>query len=257
MKNMGKLPLSVALISLNEEDNIGRTLEAVKDIASEIIVVDSGSTDKTVEIAKNYGAKVFIERWKGYRDQKNSAMKKCSQEWILFLDCDEVVSPELKESIIKNVKNPTADGYLINRKTVYLGKVLKHAWQPDWNLRLVRRNSNPRWEGGEIHEFLVIDGKVKKIDGDLFHYSYKDIKDHFSKVVNYSYLSAVDLNKKGKKFRFHKILLNPVASFVREYFFKKGFLDGIRGFIIAVSATVYSFLKYIYLWEIQRKDEKS
>ena len=254
---MDKLPLSVALISYNEEKNISRTLEAVQDIASEIIIVDSGSTDKTIEIARSYGAKVFVEEWKGFRDQKNSALEKCTQEWILFLDCDEVVSKELKKSIINAVKNPFADGYMINRKTVYLGKLLNHAWQPDWNLRLVKKSSNPRWEGGEIHEFLVIDGKVKKIEGNLLHYSYKDIKDHFTKVVNYSYLSAVDLNKKGKRFKFYKLFFNPFASFVREYFLKKGFLDGIRGFIVAVSATVYSFLKYIYLWEIQKKNGKS
>ncbi|WP_029520942.1 glycosyltransferase family 2 protein [Persephonella sp. IF05-L8] len=254
---MDKLPLSVALISYNEEDNISRTLKAIQDIASEIILVDSGSTDKTIEIAKSFGAKVFIEEWKGFREQKNSALEKCSQEWILFLDCDEVVSKELKKSIIDAIKNPFADGYLINRKTVYLGKPLKYAWQPDLKLRLVNKNSNPRWEGGEIHEFLVIDGKVKKIKGDLFHYSYKDIKEHFTKVINYSYIAASELHKKGKKFKLHKIILNPMASFIREYFLKRGFLDGIRGFIVAISATVYSFLKYIYLWEMQKKDGES
>ena len=250
---MDKLPLSVALISYNEEENITRTLKSVQDIASEIIIVDSGSTDKTVDIARSYGAKIFIEKWKGYKDQKNSALEKCSQEWILFLDCDEVVSKELKESIIEEIKNPTADGYLINRRTVYLGKPLKHAWQPDWKLRLVKKSSNPRWEGGEIHEFLVIDGKIKKLKGVLFHYSYKDIKDHFTKVVNYSYLSAVDLHKKGKKFRISRLFINPVSAFVKEYFLKRGFLDGIRGFIVAVSAANYTFLKYLYLWDMERK----
>jgi glycosyltransferase involved in cell wall biosynthesis len=254
---MNKLSLSVALISYNEEENIGRTLESVKDIASEIVVVDSGSTDKTVEIAKKYGAKVFVEEWKGYRDQKNSALKKCSMEWVLFLDCDEVVTSELKQSILKALKNSNADGYMVNRKTVYLGKPLNHAWQPDWKLRLVKKSSDPKWEGGNVHEYLTVDGKVEKLEGYLLHYTYRDIKDHFSKVVQYSYLAAVDMNERGKKFRLRKIIFNPAASFIREYFLKKGFLDGIRGFIVAVSATFYSFLKYIYLWEIQSRNEKS
>lgn len=252
-----KLPLSVALISYNEEDNIGKTLSAVKDIASEIIIVDSGSTDRTIEIARSFGAKVFIEEWKGYREQKNSALKKCSQEWILFLDCDEIVSQKLKKEIIKAIEESKYDGYLINRKTVYIGKPLNYAWQPDWNLRLVKKSANPRWKGGNIHEYLKIDGKISKLHGYLYHYSYRNIKEHFSKVTNYSYIAAVDMFKKGKKFKLYKIFLNPFVSFIREYFLKKGFLDGIRGLIIAVSATYYSFLKYIYLWELeQKKDEK-
>ncbi|MDQ7055172.1 MAG: glycosyltransferase family 2 protein [Persephonella sp.] len=184
------------------------------------------------------------------------SIKKCSQEWILFLDCDEVVSQELKESIISAVKRPFADGYMVNRKTVYLGKPLNHAWQPDWNLRLVKKSANPRWEGGDIHEYLVIDGRVSKLSGYLFHYSYKNIKDHFTKVVNYSYIAAKEMHRKRKKFKIRKIFLNPAASFVREYILKRGFLDGIRGLIVAVSATYYSFLKYIYLWEMERKDGK-
>ncbi|WP_457640831.1 glycosyltransferase family 2 protein [Persephonella sp.] len=250
---MEKLPLSIALISFNEEDRIGDVLDAVHDIASEIVVVDSGSTDKTVDIARKYGAKVFLEKWKGYKDQKNSALEKCSQDWILFLDCDEVVSQDLKKSIIDAVQNPSADGYFINRKTVYLGKVLKYAFQPDWKLRLVKRSSNPRWEGGNVHEYLVIDGKTSKINGDLLHYSYRDIYDHFMKVVNYSKLSAEDMYKRGKKFSLLKLILNPWASFFKEYFLKKGFFDGIRGLIIAVSTLFYTFLKYIYLWEKYNK----
>ncbi|WP_457638846.1 glycosyltransferase family 2 protein [Persephonella sp.] len=253
---MDKLPLSVAFISYNEEKNIKRAIDAVKDIAEEIIVVDSGSTDRTVQIAKKSGAKVFIESWKGFKDQKNSALQKCSKEWILFLDCDEIVSDELKQSIVKVLKNPQAEGYYINRKTIYLGKPLNYAWQPDWKLRLVKKSANPKWEGGEVHEFLTVNGKTEKLKGFLYHYTYRDIKDHFTKVINYSYLAAVDMHKKGKQFRFHKLILNPVASFIREYFLKKGFLDGIRGFIVAVSATLYSFLKYIYLWELKEKNEK-
>ena len=128
---MERLPLSVSLISLNEEDNIGRTLESIKDIASEIVVVDSHSTDKTREMAKGYSARVFEEDWKGYVDQKNSALDKCTREYILSLDCDEIVSSDLKESIIRAVRDREADGYYINRKTCYLGRFLEHTWQPE------------------------------------------------------------------------------------------------------------------------------
>ncbi|WP_457621850.1 glycosyltransferase family 2 protein [Persephonella sp.] len=250
---MERLPLTVALISYNEEDRIEDVLKAVKDIASEIIVLDSGSTDRTVEIAKEYGAKVYIEDWKGYREQKNSLIKKCSQEWILFLDCDEVPSEELKRSIIRELKNPTADGYFINRKTIYLGKILNYAFQPDWKLRLVKRSANPRWEGGNIHEYLVIDGKVLKIKGDLFHYSFRSIYDHFSKVLNYSRLSADDMYRRGKKFHIHNLLINPVSAFTKVYLVKRGFLDGIRGFVVALSTAFYTFLKYTFLWEKSTK----
>jgi glycosyltransferase involved in cell wall biosynthesis len=152
---MDKLPLSVALITYNEEDIIGRTLESVRDIASEIVVVDSHSTDRTREIAESYGAKVFVEEWKGYGEQKNSAMRKCSQEWILFLDADEVLSEELKESIRKEIWNPKADGYMINRRTYYLGKPLRYTWQPEWRLRLVSVKAEPLWVGN-IHERLEL-----------------------------------------------------------------------------------------------------
>ena len=175
---MGKLPLSVAIITYNEEDIIGRTLDSVKDIASEIIVVDSHSTDRTREIAQSYGAKVYVEDWKGYASQMNSALEKCTQEWILFLDADEVVSEQLKESIKKELKNPKADGYLINRQTYYLGKFLKYAWQPEYRLRLVNRKANPKWVR-ETHGYLiVISDRIKKLEGNLYHYSYKSMYNH-------------------------------------------------------------------------------
>ncbi|MEN6510306.1 MAG: glycosyltransferase family 2 protein, partial [Chloroherpetonaceae bacterium] len=125
--------LSVALISKNEEKNLERTLQSIFNIANEIILVDSFSTDATLEIAKQYHCKIYQEEWKGYALQKNSALDKCSMEWILFLDCDEVVTPNLKNSIINAIQNSTISGYSINRKSVYLGKVMKHSWQPDWN----------------------------------------------------------------------------------------------------------------------------
>lgn len=252
-----KLPLSVAIITYNEEDIIGKTLDAIKNIASEIIVVDSHSTDKTREIAKSFGAKVFVEDWKGHAKQMNSALEKCSQEWILFLDADEIVSKELKEEIIKAIENPKADGYLINRRTYYAGKFLKYTWQPEWRLRLVRRDSNPHWEK-EMHDELFIESKnIKKLKGDLYHYSYKNIYEHFQKSMNYAKRSANYYYKTGKKFHLYNLIINPFWAFSKQYFIKLGFLDGIRGLAVAVSYFCNAFLKYLFLWELeQEKKEK-
>lgn len=250
-----KLPLSVAIITYNEEKNLPRILEAIKDIADEVIIVDSYSTDKTVEIAKNYGAKVFIEDWKGYRDQKNSALEKCTNEWILFLDADEVVFKELKEEIIKAIKTQKADGFYINRKTYYIGKFLDYIWQPDWVLRLVRQNANPRWEGGNIHEYLRIDGKTDKLQGYLYHYTYKDLSDHFNKSLKYAKISAEEMYKRGKRFKLNKLIINPFWAFFRQYFIKLGFLDGIRGLSVSMSYLFSTFLKYLFLWELEQKEK--
>jgi len=253
---MEKLPLSVGIITFNEEENLPRTLEAIKDIADEIVILDSFSTDNTVEIAKKYGAKVYQEKWKGFRDQKNSLLKKCNNEWILFLDADEVVSEELKRNIVKELKNPSADGYMIDRLTFYLGKFLKHVWRPDWNLRLVKKSANPRWEGENIHEYLVIDGKVKKLKGYLYHYTYKNLQEHFSKSIKYAKLSAEIYHKKGKKFKLHKVIFNPIWAFFRIYFINLGFLDGLRGLAIAISYFTSTFLKYMFLWELERDNDR-
>ncbi|HIE59611.1 MAG TPA: glycosyltransferase family 2 protein [Persephonella sp.] len=250
-----KFPLSVAIITYNEEENLPRTLDAIKDIAEEIIVVDSHSTDKTVEIAKNYGAKVFIENWKGFKDQKNSALEKCANEWILFIDADEVVSKGLKEEIIKAIEAKKADGFYINRKTYYIGKFLNFTWQPDWVLRLVRRSANPRWEGGNIHEYLRIDGKTYKLKGYLYHYTYKNLSEHFNKSLKYAKISAEEMYKNGKRFKLHKLIINPFWAFFRQYFIKLGFLDGIRGLSVSMSYLFSTFLKYLFLWELEQKEK--
>ncbi|RMA97263.1 glycosyltransferase family 2 protein [Hydrogenothermus marinus] len=251
-----KLPLSVAIITYNEEENIARTLKAIEDIASEIIILDSYSDDKTVEIAKSFQAKIYQEEWKGFKEQKNSLLRKCSQEWILFLDADEVVSKELKEEIIKAIKNPKADGYSINRKTYYAGKFLNHIWQPDYVLRLVKKSANPRWEGGDIHEYLRIDGKVSKLKGYLYHYTYKDIYEHFQKSIKYAKLSAEDYYRRGKKFHLYNLIINPFWAFSKQYFINLGFLDGIRGLAVAVSYFCNAFLKYLFLWELEQEKKK-
>lgn len=254
---MKKLPLSVSIISFNEENNLPRTLDSVKDIASEIIIVDSHSTDKTVEIAESYGAKVFVEDWKGHVAQKNSALEKCTEPWILALDCDEVLDEALAESVIKAVESGKFEGYVLNRKTHYCGQFLKYSWQPDLKLRLVKRSASPYWGGYDPHDVLKIDeGKKGRLNGDLYHYSYADIYDHWQRMIKYSKTVAESYQKKGKKFKMYKLILNPLSAFFKKYFLKLGFLDGFRGLAVAFSSFVYVFLKYLFLWELEYKQGK-
>ena len=250
---MGKLPLSVAIITYNEEDIIRKTIESVKDIAEEIVVVDSHSTDKTREIARDLGARVFEEDWKGYSAQKNSALEKCTQEWILFIDADEVLSDELKESMAKELAFPTADGYMINRRTYYLGDFLKYTWQPEWRLRLVRKSANPRWVG-QIHEKLLISSdNIKKLKGDLFHFTYKNLRHQMIKTVEFAFYASKDKNNERVNF-LKDVVLRPLWAFFKTFILKKGFLDGRKGFMIAVSAYMYTFMKYAFMYEKNLKE---
>lgn len=252
-----KIDLSVAIITFNEEERLEKTLKSISDIASEIIVIDSLSQDKTVEIAKKYGAKVFLEEWKGFVEQKNSLTSKCSQSFILYLDADEVISNELKQEIIKAVKEPKYDGYFLKRKTHYLGKLLNYAWQKDERLRLVKKDAEPLWKGEIVHEELFINGKTSLLNGCIIHYSYKNIKDHFTKTINYAYLSAKSYYIKGKKPAVTKLIFSPVFSFFKLYFLKRGFLDGVQGLIAGFSAYVYVFLKYAFLWEMYLNNKEN
>lgn len=250
-----KLPLSVAIISFNEERIIGKMLESISCIASEIIVVDSNSTDKTPEIAKGFGAKVFTEDWKGHIAQKNSALKKCSQEWILSLDCDEVPDETMIENIKNIIQTNKIGAYYLNRKTFYLDKLLQHAWQPDWNLRLVHSSTDPIWKGRNPHDKLFCNQKASRLEGDLLHYSYTGLLHHFSKLVNYAKISAESYRKSGKKFKKRKMILNPFVAFIRQFIFRNAWKDGLHGFIVAFSTLISTFLKYAFLWEIEKKEK--
>ncbi len=246
-----KLPLSVSLISYNEEKRIAETLKSIQSIAKEIILVDSMSSDKTVEIAEQMNCNVYTEEWKGFEVQKNSSLQKCTQDWILCLDCDEIVTDELKQNIVNAIQSNENKSYYLNRKTVYLGKVMNYAWQPDKKLRLVKRDSNPKWIGGDIHESLVSDFGTTLLNGNLLHYSYQSIKHHFNKTVEYAQLSAKSYHRKRKNATIIKLVLNPTFAFFNMYIVKLGFLDGWRGLIAAFSSMVGTFLKYAMLFELK------
>jgi len=250
-----KPTLSVVIITKNEADRLPRLLESIRDIADEIIVVDSGSTDGTPTIAARYGAKVFIEEWKGYGRQKQSALEKAKGDWILFLDADEIPDERLKQTIREVIKTPSAKGYLIRRKVVYLGKITTHVWGRDWVLRLVKRDANPRWIG-DIHEKLLVEGRVEKLrKGVLYHYPYRNLKEHYQKLVKYAETWAEIKAKEGKTPSLWKIIFAPLGGFFKYYILNRGFLDGFRGFVISVLHGFYTFSKYLFLWERSKKKD--
>jgi glycosyltransferase involved in cell wall biosynthesis len=251
-----KLPLSISVISYNEERIIEKMLTSIYQIADEIVIVDSFSNDNTKQIAEKYGAKIYEKEWTDFVTQKNYALNLCKNDWILCLDCDEILTEQLIKSIQTAILENKYSGFYLKRKTVYLGKILNYAWQPDLNLRLVKKTANPKWIGKDVHESLIIDSDSSILQGDLLHYSYSDIKHHFEKTINLSRLSASAYFKSGKKFKTVNLILNPIIAFVRLYIFNKGILDGKVGFIAAVSSFVGTFLKYAFLFELELKQKK-
>lgn len=245
--------LSVSLICSNNEDTIESVLRSIKDIADEIIVIiDTNSKDRTEEICKQYSNCVSVEPWRGFLNQKNEALSRCHGEWVLDLDSDEVVTPELKKNILETMNSSDLQGAYLNRRTYYVGKYLNYAWKPDWRLRLVRRTAKPIWGGDQIHSLMTVEGKTKKLKGFLDHFSYADVDDHMQRTLHYAKGVAKNKFKDAKKFSIAKAVFAPFFTFIKHYFIKRAFLDGFRGFIAAISASFYSFLKNVYLWELEQ-----
>jgi glycosyltransferase involved in cell wall biosynthesis len=238
--------LSVAIITKNEENNIARCIESVRDIADEVIVVDSGSSDRTVEIASSLGAKVTHQDWLGFARQKNFAAALAEMDYVLMLDADEEVSATLSRSILEALREKRFDGWELNRKTYYLGDFLNHVWHPEWRLRLYRKGKGEFQ--GEIHEKVVCEGKIGRLQGDLHHYSYKSLEDQMLRLVRYAEQSAKLMQKDGKRFRFVNLFFNPCWAFAKVLI-RGGIRDGYRSFLIAAFEGIYTFLKYAFLLE--------
>lgn len=256
------MKLSVAMITLNEEENLPRTLAPLsvlaQNFALEIIIVDSGSSDGTLDIARAAGAKIFQEDWKGYVEQKNSAFEKCSGQWILNLDADEVLSPALVDEISAKITtdNASVNGYAINRRTFYMGRLLKYAWQPDAKLRLVRRAASPRWEGKDVHESLKVQGKVEKLSNYMVHYSYKDFASHMETTKKLARVGALANFERGRRAGASDFTLRPLFHLFKRLVLKRAFLDGVPGLMAAWSGAAHSYMKSAFLWELQNKDKK-
>jgi glycosyltransferase involved in cell wall biosynthesis len=248
-----KVPLTVTVITLNEAANIDACLASV-DFAAEVIVVDSGSADNTAEIARGRGARVMTREWAGYSAQKNFAADQASHDWILSVDADERVTPELADEVRRIVEtNPGEAGYRIPRVTFHLGRWIRTTdWYPDPQLRLYHRK-RAGWPVKLVHESVAANGEVGRLRGELQHYAYRDLSHHYATMDRYTTLAAEEMQAKGRRAGFLDLALHPAAAFVRNYVFKRGMLDGLPGFIISVMNSYYVFLKFAKLWVLNQQ----
>jgi glycosyltransferase involved in cell wall biosynthesis len=254
---MSKPLLSVIIITKNEQDNIKDCLESIK-WADEIIVVDSGSTDKTKEICRKYTDKFYVKDWPGFGIQKQRALELATHKWVLSVDADERVTPELRDEIInKMAHDSNIIGYLIPRLSNYLGKDIYHAgWYPDYTLRLVKKQKSHFTED-IVHEKMVVDGSIEKLSNHFLHYPYKDIAHHMQKLNSYSSLSAEKMHASGRCISWPMILFKAFFGFVRAYILRKGFLDGWQGFVVSVSTALSVYYKYLKLKELKINNNKN
>ncbi len=237
--------ISAILITLNEENNIARCLESVS-FCNEIIVVDGGSSDKTIEIAKSFGAKVEVKtQWQGFGAQKSIALSLASGDWVLSIDADEVVSPELKLEILQAIDQDRINGFFINRLSNFLGHWMRHGgWHPDYILRLARKNEC-QFDLAPIHEKMIVNGATGYLQGRLLHYSYPTIDAVLAKQARYALDSARSKSEsRGSRHSVASAMCRSLFRFIQLYFVRLGFLDGTPGFLAAISKSQETFWKY-------------
>ena len=251
--------ISVIIITFNEERNIARCIKSVEGVADEVIVVDSHSTDKTVEISEMLGAKVILQPFLGYAEQKNFANANASYDYILSLDADEALSPKLKAEILKIKAVLSAENvYEMNRKTNYCGTWINHTgWYPDRKIRLFHKQK-AHWGGGALHEKLILENDIKciRIDADIEHYSYYTLQGHILQIDKFTNISSMEMFEQGRKPSVIKILFSGPFRFLRDYIFKQGFLDGYAGYRIARMNAFSTFLKYAKAKELHDLNER-
>lgn len=249
------IQLSVVIITFNEEKNIGRCLDSVKDIADEVVIVDSFSTDKTEEICRSKGAHLVQHKFDGHIEQKNWAITQVKFPYVLSLDADEALSDELKKSILAVKNNWTKDGYYMNRLTNYCGKWIHHSgWYPDRKLRLWDSRKG-KWGGINPHDKYEMsegDKATGFLRGDILHYSYYSVEDHYKQVEKFSGISAMALQKQNSRISYPMVFLKAGFKFFRNYFLKLGFLDGKYGFIVCKISARETYLKYLKLYHLNR-----
>lgn len=236
--------LSVAVIACNEERNLARCLGSVA-FAGELVVVDSGSTDRTIEVARHYTPHVVHQPWLGYGPQKNRAIELTTGDWVLVLDADEWLTPELAAEVRRVLAGPvTAELYELRRETLFMGRVMRHCWSEDWTPRLFLRDA-ARYDDRPVHERLVTREGVRRarLTAPYLHDTYRDLEHHTAKMNRYSQLFAEDPRTDGK-LGLSRLLLSPVWAFLKMYVLKGGFLDGPEGLVLSVSEGYYHFLKY-------------
>ena len=244
--------ISSIVITFNEEDNIKDCLESIK-WSDEIIVIDSGSTDKTVEIARNYTGKIFIEKL-SYGSKRNIGIDNASCEWIFWLDADERVTAELKNEIQNVTQAPASNAYLINRKSYFINKFIKHCgWYPDYTLRLFRKSTGIKFDEKKVHEKAVYEGETVKLKSQLLHYTDMTFEHYLKKLNRYTTFSAQEMFENGKKASIADIIFRPAFTFFKMYFLQLGILDGYMGLILCVLSSMHVFFKYSKLYYLNLK----
>jgi len=251
-----QLPLSVYMITYNNGPTIDRTLQSVSGWADEVVVVDSHSTDGAQEIINHYTNKLLQYDTMDLREKYQFAQDQCKNPWVLFIDADEWLTPDIKEEIGKIITGETScDGYIVNRRNVYLGKEIKYGgWYPDREIRLYRKEKG-RWEGG-IHAKVAVAGKIGSLRSFYMHTPYSNTAHQIRTIDRYSEAYAEDLRASGRHFHLLNMITRPIYRLFRDYIMKRGFLDGIPGLIIVASTMYYVFMKHAKLWEMEMKDEK-
>lgn len=242
--------ISVVIITKNEAQNISDCLESVK-WADEIIVVDSGSEDETISIAKRFTDKVLINEWKGFADQKSFAMNQASNEWILSIDADERVTEKLKDEILNSDLNQF-DGYRIKRENYFLGKLIRGCgWGNDYQLRLFRK-SKTKLTNRLVHEGFEVEGKIGQLKNSMQHFSYRNFSDAITKINHYSTLEAIEKQNRKKVTAF-TIVVTPVVAFLQHFFLRKGFIDGIYGLFVSIMHAITKLQVQLKIWELKNR----
>lgn len=239
------IKISACIISYNEERKLEDCLKSLQTVVDEIIIVDSLSTDKTLEIAEKYTDKIYHQKFLGHIEQKNLAVSKATHQWVLSLDCDERLSPQLQHSIME-IKDriDENDAYRMARKTYYVYRWLNHCWYPDKKVRLFNKEK-ARWGGVNPHDKVVVESNsVKELPGDILHYSFDSISAHIQTLDKFTDIGAQELIKKGKKVTMLSPFTHATWTFLRMYLFRAGFLDGFAGFVASVLSFMHVFVKY-------------
>lgn len=244
--------VSVTIITLNEAAHIGAAIDSAA-WADEVLVVDSGSSDGTIDIARAKGATVLCRDWSGYVDQKNYAAERAANDWILSLDADERITPALAAEIRGLLSTePPARGYRLPRVTYHLGRWVRTTdFYPDFQTRLYDRRA-ARWRGKYVHESVVVDGAVGRLRNELEHYSFRNLRDQLDRINHYTTLAARQMHEAGRRAGPLDLVVHPPAAFLRNYVLRRGILDGWAGLTISVMNAYSVFLKFAKLWEIQR-----
>jgi len=247
------LKLSVIIITYNEETNIKECLQSV-EWADEIIVVDSKSDDKTVELAKNFTQNITLVDNIPYGEKRNIGIDKAQGDWILWIDADERITDPLKDEILKTINNSNSENaYYINRKSFFITKFIKHCgWYPDFTLRLFKKSTGIKFNSFLVHEKLVYNGPSGRLQNELLHYTDRTFEQYFRKMNNYTTLSARGMFIKGKKAGFWDIIFRPVFTFFKMYFLKLGILDGFMGLILCVLSSIHVMVKYLKLYHLNK-----